>query len=236
MNDLHFVDFHTHILPKMDDGSDSLETSLAMLARLEEQGVCDVVLTPHYYSQREPLERFLARREASFRYLQNTYQGPVRLHLAAEVYYSDYIFNQEDLSELCLPGTDILLLELPYNKTIDDRFLDQIFRVSSEFDVTLLLAHVERYPSVIKSRRTLDKLVQIGCLLQINVSSLEVFGRRRLLKMIAAGTIDAIGTDCHNIGSRPPEYTKGLDIMKKKVPGERIQTLMQSMQQMLTPR
>ena len=58
------VDFHTHILPKMDDGSRSSEESVAMLRMLAEQGIKRVVLTPHYYPEAESPEDCLRRRES----------------------------------------------------------------------------------------------------------------------------------------------------------------------------
>ena len=53
------TDAHTHILPAMDDGAKDLGTSLAMLRASREQGVDTVVLTPHYYPQKESVESFL---------------------------------------------------------------------------------------------------------------------------------------------------------------------------------
>ena len=59
------TDLHTHILPGMDDGAVSVETSLEMLRMERDQGVDAVVLTPHFYRDRERPEQFLARRRAS---------------------------------------------------------------------------------------------------------------------------------------------------------------------------
>ena len=57
------IDFHCHILSKMDDGSDSINTSLAMLREEHTQGVNRVVLTPHFYCEEESIEAFLQRRK-----------------------------------------------------------------------------------------------------------------------------------------------------------------------------
>jgi len=64
------VDIHTHILPGMDDGADSVDTSIAMLREQARQGVAAVVLTPHFYRERESMEHFLARRERALARLQ----------------------------------------------------------------------------------------------------------------------------------------------------------------------
>ena len=59
------VDFHSHILPGIDDGSKSLEMSIEMLRLEAEQGIGHVVATPHFYPQYDTPERFLERRAAA---------------------------------------------------------------------------------------------------------------------------------------------------------------------------
>ena len=56
------IDFHTHILPGLDDGAKTLDESIQLLKMEEEQGVDTIVLTPHYYHEREDLKSFLQRR------------------------------------------------------------------------------------------------------------------------------------------------------------------------------
>ena len=63
------IDWHTHILPEMDDGSRSVEESKQMLQALHEQEIDCVIATPHFLANREPVEHFLARREQAYRQL-----------------------------------------------------------------------------------------------------------------------------------------------------------------------
>lgn len=56
------IDFHTHILPGLDDGAKTLDESIQLLKMEEEQGVDTIVFTPHYYHEREDLKSFLQRR------------------------------------------------------------------------------------------------------------------------------------------------------------------------------
>ena len=60
------IDFHTHILPNVDDGSKGVEESTLMLTRLFEQGVNKVIATPHFYANDESVDEFLLRRNAAF--------------------------------------------------------------------------------------------------------------------------------------------------------------------------
>lgn len=64
------IDFHTHILPKTDDGSRSTDESVKMLLALKEQGIDAVAATPHFYANDESVEDFLKRRQASFEALK----------------------------------------------------------------------------------------------------------------------------------------------------------------------
>ena len=88
---MEYVDFHSHILPHMDDGSKNPEMSSKMLEMLEEEEVCVVFATPHYYCYRESEASFLARRADALRALLNGicetdrgFTGP-EIRLGAEI-------------------------------------------------------------------------------------------------------------------------------------------------------
>lgn len=59
----------------------------------------------------------------------------------------------------------------------------------------------------------------MGCLLQVNLSSVNkgFFKKRQLLKLIDSGIIDLLGTDCHNLTSRPPIYKKYIEMISKSI-------------------
>lgn len=207
---MNMIDFHTHIIPSVDDGAKTVDISCEMLRMLSQQGVDTVVLTPHYYSHREPIGDFLERRNEAFRKLStSTADIPVSLRLGAEVYFSDYLFNNRDLSALCIDNTKTMLLELPYGKPVQRPLLEKIERFVVEYDVIPVIAHIERYPELIKSKTMMDVLLDAGCVLQVNLSSFTAFGKRRLLSLAQKGYIGAVGTDCHNLDSRPPDYKSG---------------------------
>lgn len=111
------IDFHSHVLPNMDDGSDSFETSLSLLRRLTEQGISTVCATSHYYRKREPTARYLDRRAAALEALMEHWKPDLpKLLLGAEVAFFPGIGEEETLSQLCLPGTRTLLLEMPFTR------------------------------------------------------------------------------------------------------------------------
>ena len=139
------IDFHSHILPGVDDGSKNVETSLEMLRQSAAQGVTDICLTPHFYAEQNTPEKFLEKRtraaEELFSHLES---GLPRIHLGAEVKYFEGICQCEDLELLKLQGTDIILIEMPFMNWTD-RIWRDIEEISSYPNTKVMLAHLERY-------------------------------------------------------------------------------------------
>ncbi|MCD8010975.1 MAG: hypothetical protein LUF34_09435 [Lachnospiraceae bacterium] len=99
------IDFHSHILPGLDDGSSSIEESIEMLRLSARKGVKTMVATPHFYAQKEAPEHFLERRRQSWaRLAPRLPEEAPEIYLGAEVYYYTRISNTENLSRLCIGG------------------------------------------------------------------------------------------------------------------------------------
>lgn len=215
-----FTDFHTHILPGMDDGSPDVETSEKMLESLKQQGVGTVVLTPHFYTDREPPSAFLRRRAASLEKLQPAAQKcGTRIYPACELYFTDYIFNCEDLSPLCVRSGRYLLTELPFFCDFSRLVFDRIARLIADGNVVPILAHIERYDRLMRDRDCLERLIGLGCLAQINLDSLadsRMRQRRVLLDYLRDGLVHVVGTDCHNMTTRPPRFREGMEVLLQK--------------------
>ena len=114
MQDRGWIDLHSHILPQLDDGSDSVEMSLAMLRREAEQGVDVVCATSHYYAKYNSIPAFCERRAEAMERLAAvlTLDLPQVLP-AAEVAYFPRM-EEQDLTPLCIQGTRTLMLEMPF--------------------------------------------------------------------------------------------------------------------------
>lgn len=199
------IDFHTHILPGVDDGSDSVGTSLAMLREERRQGVEAVVLTPHFYAGENSPRHFLEKREAAWRELSGSLDEDCpRLYLGAEVQYFEGICSVEGIRELCLEGSDILLLEMPFCRW-SQRMLDDVAALN-EMGMQVVLAHIERYLGM-QPRETWQHLRETGVWMQANLSFFHSWKtRHRALKMLSRGQIQFLGSDCHNMTSRSPKW------------------------------
>ena len=109
------IDFHTHILPGIDDGSRSTDESIQMLRAMPE--VTHVVATPHFYAWENTPERFLRRRTAAWEQLRERLDDTAPdIRLGAEVCYFEGICRSDELHSLCIEGTNMLLLEMPFEK------------------------------------------------------------------------------------------------------------------------
>ena len=80
------IDFHSHILPAIDDGSKNVEESIVLLDMLKDQGIKTVVATPHFDVQRETPAAFIERRQESYEMLRpHLKKDPPEIILGAEV-------------------------------------------------------------------------------------------------------------------------------------------------------
>ncbi len=213
------IDFHTHILPTMDDGSKNPEMSLGMIRRLAGQGVTDIVLTPHFYASQNSIEKFLARRDKSMKQLLSAAEGAnmgVRLHPGAEVLFIDYIDRIEGIDEMTIGKTHYLLLEMPFIPW-EKRYIDTVYKLMCN-NITPIIAHFERYIPILGSMDYIYELKKLGCILQMNAESFNGFFKKaRAVKFFADGTASLLGTDCHNLDSRPPEIKAARDGLLKKL-------------------
>ncbi len=210
------IDWHSHILPDMDDGSHCVAESISLLEMLADQGAETVVATPHFYANDESVKEFLNRREKSFDTLKEklTEKSPEIL-LGAEVRYYPGISKLSELPSLCIENTDLLILEMPTGKWTEYA-LRELVEISSSGSIKIVLAHIERY---LKKQTTdaWNRLYESGILMQSNASFFTSFStKRKALKLLENGGIHFVGSDCHDIKTRPPQIGKAFDVIRKE--------------------
>lgn len=210
------VDIHCHVLPRMDDGSKCVEESLAMLRALAAQGVRCVAATPHFYAEENSPKEFLQRRADSAGQLERAWEpGLPELRLGAEVCYYQGLSQCEELESLKIEGTRLLLLEMPFSRWTP-RTLHEVWEIQSRPGITVLLAHIERY---LRWQRedTWAALADWGVLNQCNAS---FFGdwrtRHKALNLLRNGRIHLLGSDSHNLETRPPRLGEAYDKLEER--------------------
>ena len=211
------IDFHSHILPAIDDGSKNTEESLDMLNSLKQQGVKRVLATPHFYANDNSVDSFLARRQKSFDKLKLVLDGNYpEIVLGAEVRYYEGLSKLEKLEELCAQGTRLLLVEMPSGRW-SQYALNEILNLSSQRRFTLVLAHIERYMNY-QAADVFETLLANDVLMQVNADFVTgLFTKQKAIKLFKNERIHFIGSDCHNMTTRPPEIKKAYELISKKI-------------------
>ena len=212
-------DFHGHFLPGMDDGCKSPEESVQVLQSSYRQGITKVFATSHYYPV-EPVEAFLKRREESVAKLeeyirQNGVEQIPQILLGAEVAYRPGISHQEDLEKLCLGSSRYLLLEMPFSRW-GKGDVREVRNLCVNKNVTPILAHIERYWDA-QDPNVMQSILQEDVLVQMNADTLLHMGiRRQGCRLLKSGTVQLLGTDCHNMERRAPKLGQAMDYLRKK--------------------
>ena len=227
------TDFHAHLLPAMDDGSDSVATSLEMLALWKEQGIDRVCATPHFYAERTAPERFLRARSAAYHQLTAAMEdgeGYPSILLGAEVRFFDGISATKELPELCLAGTNLLLLEMPFARWTE-RILGEVADISRR-NIVPVAAHLERYFGF-NNRHMLERFASLDILIQCNAEFfLSRRTSRKALSLLRDRRIHFLGTDAHNTTDRAPNLGSALELIRKKL-GEPALERLQRMEELI---
>ncbi len=239
MENVAITDFHSHILPKMDDGSSSVEESVAMLKLLHAQGVDLVVATPHFYPDVEDPESFFKRRERSVQTLSAAICSPEfdadnipKICIGAEVAYFSGMSLYKKIKDLCIKGTNVMLLEMPFYEW-SDMVVNEVCKMQDELGIVVVLAHIDRYYRFFDNAKLL-KLRSHGVLMQINADSfLSFMSLKKAIKLLHSNHIGALGSDCHNMTIRPSKMDKAMEIMRSKGHASELMLVMQNAQAML---
>lgn len=205
------LDYHAHVLPGCDHGSDSVETSRKQLAMAAAARVRTVCATPHFYPHKESIPSFLQRREASARLLrENLTADAPQLQLGAEVLICDGMERLDGLPRLCRSETNELLLEMPFYQW-PEAIWDTLYALCERRDIEIVLAHAERYPP-----EAIEQLIRDNVALQLNSECLtRPLHRKRYLTWIKNGSVKYLGSDIHMLGDGYRAWEKCVKLLSK---------------------
>lgn len=210
------IDIHTHILHGTDDGAVHINEAISLLESEVEQGIETVVLTPHFCPEENEIDEFLQQRQKKIEALREAASHlPIRLLAGAEVLYSNRI--PEFASRLCIEGTPYLLIE--FQTYVYPQISIEVFRQLRQQGIVPIIAHGERYrfPGAVA---LMEKLVNVGALVQVNVDSILNFRlRKRIYELADRDMIHLLASDAHSQKTRPPLWHQALPKWKKKVSG-----------------
>lgn len=210
------IDWHSHILPGVDDGSRSTDESLQMLDALIEQQVDTVLATPHFFANEESVDEFVCRRDQAYEMLRPLMgDRSIRVLCGAEVKYYAGISRMEDLDKLAIGDTRLLLLEMSMTHWTDFT-VHELTELAGTRGLKIVMAHIERYLGYI-DLKTIRQLCENGLYMQVNAGFFERFlSRNKAFRLLDSGMIHFIGSDCHNLTSRPPRIAPAYEMIGKR--------------------
>ncbi|MCD7743876.1 MAG: capsular polysaccharide biosynthesis protein [Lachnospiraceae bacterium] len=215
---MSIIDFHSHILPGIDDGSADVDTSLQMLSISQSQGVDRIVASSHFYAEKEGVDAYLQRRQSAYEALMaaRTDAAP-EIIPGAEVYFFTGISQAEATVQLCIEGTNLMLLEMPF-ATWSSSVIDEVQALIQKRGIRIIIAHLELYLHIPGNSPWIDRLLELPVIVQINAGSLLDWRTRRpLITMFKNGTAHLLGSDCHDLHRRSPNLAKGRAVLEKKL-------------------
>lgn len=218
---MQLYDMHSHILPKFDDGASSIEESVILLDSLNKQGVTNVCLTSHFYTNEMSAEDFISKRNTAFLMLKPYIPDNMNVVVGAEVYVTKFLKSNDNISDLTYGNSKYILTEFPYNSTFSDRTMNYFYYLIDECGLIPIIPHVERYSALVDEPSAIKQLRDIGILFQTNIvnysKTAPYFKKKKLIKLIKSGFIDMLGTDAHSMKHGSPElYTQAVEYISEK--------------------
>ncbi|MCZ6768584.1 MAG: hypothetical protein O7D93_04990 [Acidobacteria bacterium] len=230
---MELIDIHSHLLPRVDDGSVSVDETIAMLKIAHETGTRKIVLTPHMFldlfhnndfveigDRIEQLKLELESCQDAFPFLEE-----MHLYSGAENYASPEFLKALDQGcVLTLNGSRYLLLEF-YMPLPFSQIQEVIERVSSS-GYTPVIAHPERYGAIQEDPARIEQFWEMGCVVQVNADSFMGGSGSRAKKcvrrLLTAGVVDVIASDGHRLRWRPPNLGRVLTKLEQEYERESV--------------
>lgn len=217
---MEYFDIHSHILPGVDDGAQTIEEAMGMIEIAYGEGTRNLVLTPHYMRGRNKCSRDeLKSRFKDFQKTVREKYPDLKLYLGNEILYEEGV--EEDLKAgLIQTMNDTKYVLVEFNIRISYNQIYQAVRKLVSARYRPIIAHVERYRSLFKHTERIEELIQMEAALQMNISS--VYGgwldddARWCKKLVKEGYISFFGTDAHDLESRAPYVKDYLSWIRKK--------------------
>ena len=233
------IDFHSHILPEMDGGSESVEMSLAMLRESRRQGVDLICSTSHFYADEEDPASFLRRRAAAFARLTAAMKNPEdypQILLGAEVLYFPGISGAEEVKGLRLERFPFLLVEPPMMPWTDD-MLDEVEDCGKTLQCVPVIAHIDRYMRILHDQTLFERVSGRKLLIQVNASFfLHRDTQEFAVECLRRDRFHFIGSDCHNMDDRRPNIGKAAVVIREAGAAGDLANLSERQYQILTDR
>lgn len=213
-----FIDFHSHFLHNIDDGALDLDMAVDMLKCSAQAGTQYILCTPHCNAGEQDFASLCAKRDNLISEIEiKLKEGKIAYPCIIPGFEVDFqclkYAKDDDLKRLCIRNTSYMLVEMPYTEW-DSRMFEILYSLTLK-GIKPVMAHIDRY-----YRMTGDSVFNIFELdvdFQLNCSAFTtIYGRNFLKKIIKSGRRCVVGTDMHNLTSRPCNIKEAYNSATKK--------------------
>ena len=218
------IDIHNHLIPNIDDGSDSLELSRNLLKEAIEEDITDVLITPHYM----PKGEYRVKRNELLK-LFNEFKSAcadlkINLYLGNELFIDSSLDQLIESKQVCsLNNSDYILVEFPFTEYKDD-YDEYLYNISLTHKV--IIAHPERYDYVISDHNFVDRWLRNGYYSQSNQTfRFNKVEKKVVYDLIEKGRLSFIASDAHSV-YRPVHLKSCYELIEKKFSKETADLLM----------
>jgi len=206
------VDIHSHILPEVDDGSKSWETSVAMCRMAAADGITRQVATPHandrYHYDRNYLQSLVD-------HLQSLVGDVIKISLGCDLHlsYDNLQAVLANPSRYSIEGTHYMLVELN-NYSVPQQTTDCFIQLGDR-GITAIITHPERNPILRESPQRVVEWAELGCVIQVTGSALTGFWGERVRQathwLFEHDAVHVLATDAHDTEKRIPVLSTARD-------------------------
>ena len=220
------IDIHMHLIPGVDDGAEDMEMALVMLIRSKQQGVAQIIATPHS----EAFHFLMEDIRVTFQRLVDTATKicpDMKLYLGCELYCEAEIMEQVlELLDLgvypTMNGTEYVLME--FSQWVYPKNTLPCVKTLVNAGYKPIISHMERYKHLQSNMELVDQFRAMGALIQLNAYSLfdemDESIKNWARQLVQERKVDFLGTDAHRTYHRPPSAEYGLTWLYENVERE----------------
>ena len=214
------VDIHHHLLPGLDDGSDSIETSISMAKLAADEGITHIVCTPHANGQYRFNPRVNQQKLSDLQAQLAAGNVPITLGFGCDFHlsYDNVVDAKRDPGRFSINSLAYLLVEPP-DYGIPPGMTETLYELQL-VGLTPILTHPERNPTLQAEPERMKPWLRGGMLIQITADSLTGHKGRKAERMahqlLEQRWVHFLATDAHNTSSRPPRMRQAHDLVASR--------------------
>lgn len=224
------IDFHSHIIPNIDDGSTSMKDTINMINEARQAGFTEIISTSHYIQKYYDLDCFEREKILDIikKKVSEKNEINIKLYLGSEIYFTPEIIELiKNKKASTINSTRYLLFELPMNTK--PLFVKEMVYELMQNGYIPIIAHPERYTYVQENIQYIEELAGMGALFQSNYGSIiGMYGnsaKKTLKKLLKNNLISFLGSDVHRTGQIYPKIPKALKKLRKILSAEELEKL-----------